>query len=307
MKINPRVDFAFKKLFGVEKNKDLLLSLINSIVSEKDQVKDLILQNPYNTQDFVNDKTSILDIKALNEKTGVWFNIEMQIGYDMSFDKRAMYYWSKLFASQLESGTAYFRLKKTISINFLNFNLIKSKTDSYHSVYRILNTATKEDNLNDIFELHFIELKKFKKDFPDLVSALDRWASFLNLVESLDKNKLPKKLDSKVFKKASEEVLILFDEAERKRYEDRLHFHMNENSRFLEAEELGERKGIKKGVIKGRKEGEKEGIKKGKEEGRKEGIKEEKLKIAKNLKENGLDISVIISVTGLNKEEIEKI
>jgi len=66
--INPKVDIAFKKLFGVEENKDLLLSLVNSIVSKKDQVTELILLNPYNPQNFFQEKLSILDIKARNKE-----------------------------------------------------------------------------------------------------------------------------------------------------------------------------------------------------------------------------------------------
>ena len=63
-RISPRVDIAFKKIFGVEENKDLLISLINSIVSQADQVSDVTLLNPYNPQSFKTDKLSILDIKA---------------------------------------------------------------------------------------------------------------------------------------------------------------------------------------------------------------------------------------------------
>jgi len=76
--INPRVDIAFKKIFGVEENKDLLISLINSIVSTEDQVQDLIILNPHNPKNFKSDKLSILDIKATNT-SGKMFNIEIQI------------------------------------------------------------------------------------------------------------------------------------------------------------------------------------------------------------------------------------
>ncbi|CAG8762353.1 18745_t:CDS:2 [Racocetra persica] len=89
--INPRVDIAFKKLFGVEENKDLLISLVNSIVSEKDQVAELTLLNPYNPKNFWQDKLSILDIKAKN-KAGKRFNIEIQISDEADYDKRALYY-----------------------------------------------------------------------------------------------------------------------------------------------------------------------------------------------------------------------
>jgi hypothetical protein len=62
--INPRIDLVFKKIFGVEENKDLLIALINSIVSEEDQVADIVLLNPYSVQNFITEKSSILDIKA---------------------------------------------------------------------------------------------------------------------------------------------------------------------------------------------------------------------------------------------------
>jgi predicted transposase/invertase (TIGR01784 family) len=89
--INPKVDIAFKKLFGSEENKDLLISLINSIVSEEDQVTEVILLNPYNLQNLRSDKLSILDIKAKNQE-GKFFNIEIQISDEADCDKRALFY-----------------------------------------------------------------------------------------------------------------------------------------------------------------------------------------------------------------------
>ena len=90
-KINPRVDFAFKKLFGSEENKDLLISLINAIVSDEEQVVEVELKNPYNLADYRAGKISILDIKAKAEN-GRWFNVEMQIREDNNFAKRAIFY-----------------------------------------------------------------------------------------------------------------------------------------------------------------------------------------------------------------------
>src|SRR6201986_2665485 len=105
-KINPRVDIAFKKIFGVEENKDLLISLINSIVSEEDKVSEITLLNPYNPQNFKNDKLSILDIKAKGVN-GKLFNIEIQITDDANYDKRALYYWAKLYTEQLKNSDGY--------------------------------------------------------------------------------------------------------------------------------------------------------------------------------------------------------
>ena len=92
-RISPRIDIAFKKIFGVEENKDLLISLINSIVSNEDQVADVILLNPYNVKNFKTDKLSILDIKAKGID-GKQFNVEIQITDEADYDKRALYYWA---------------------------------------------------------------------------------------------------------------------------------------------------------------------------------------------------------------------
>ncbi|WP_342265153.1 PD-(D/E)XK nuclease family transposase [Cardinium endosymbiont of Philonthus spinipes] len=77
-KITPKVDLSFKKIFGVEENKDLLISLINATVAPEDQVVDVTLLNPYNPKNFRSDQLSILDIKAVGE-TDKRFNIEIQI------------------------------------------------------------------------------------------------------------------------------------------------------------------------------------------------------------------------------------
>src|SRR5260221_4102223 len=95
-KVSPRVDIAFKKIFGVEENKDLLISLINAIVSKEDQISEVTLLNPYNPKNFKKDKLSILDIKAKGID-GKRFNIEIQISDEANYNKRALYYWAKLY------------------------------------------------------------------------------------------------------------------------------------------------------------------------------------------------------------------
>src|SRR5574343_815218 len=122
-KISPRVDLAFKKIFGVEENKDLLISLINSIVGQDDQVEDITLLNPYNPKNFRQDKLSILDIKAKGID-GKRFNIEIQISDEADYDKRALYYWAKLYTEQLKVAQDYSTLAKAIGIHILNFTSI---------------------------------------------------------------------------------------------------------------------------------------------------------------------------------------
>jgi len=282
-KINPRVDFAFKKLFGSEENKDLLISLINAIVSEQEQVVEVELKNPYNLADYRAGKMSILDIKAKAEN-GRWFNVEMQISEDYNFDKRAIYYWAKLVTEQLSEGMMFKELKKTISISILDFNFIPDTTE-VHNCYKIINTATgKDDKLHDIFELHYIELKKFKKTYRQINSALDRWSTFLTKADKLDKEHMPKELASdKNIVKAIEAVDRMFDEEERLVYEARMQSLADVESKIASAEE------------------------KGREEGLAEGINQATKNIALSLAKEGAAIEIIAKVTGLPESEIKQL
>ena len=140
IKVNPRVDIAFKKIFGVEENKDLLLSLINSVMAKEDQVLEIELLNPYNIKDFKKDKLSILDIKA-KSIDGRRFNIEMQVADEADYDKRALYYWAKLYTDQLKEGKDYSKLSKAIGIHILNFISI-TQNQKYHNVFHITEKET---------------------------------------------------------------------------------------------------------------------------------------------------------------------
>lgn len=250
-RINPRVDFAFKKLFGSEENKDLLISLINSIVSEKDQVADVLLKNPYNLADYQAGKMSVLDIKAV-DRSGRWYNIEMQISEDLNFDKRAIYYWAKLVTEQLSEGMMFRELKKTVSINILDFNFIPDTKDC-HSLYKIINTATGiDDKLHDIFELHYIELRKFRKQYQELLAPLDRWITFLTRAHELAGKKLPDSLagDAAIVK-AVEAVDRMFNEEERLVYEVRMQSLADVESKIASAEEKGRAEGKAEGRAEG--------------------------------------------------------
>ena len=191
-RLNPKVDFAFKKLFGSEENKDILISFINSMLSEDQQIKDVHLKNPYNIANYRKDKMSILDIKAVDEK-GIWYDIEMQLSEQIFYEKRAFYYWAKVYSDQLEGGYNYDKLRKTISINILDFDYLDE--EEFHNVYKVYNEKSKKE-LSSVFEMHFVELNKFKKDFKDVKTALDRWIVFLNKAYELEKDKIPEELAS---------------------------------------------------------------------------------------------------------------
>ena len=295
--INPRVDIAFKKIFGSEENKDLLISLINSIVSEEDQVVDITLLNPYNQKDFKNDKLSIPDIKAVGNH-GKKFNIEIQITDEADYDKRALYYWAKLYASQLKEKEDYSTLEKVIGIHILNFTSIL-EAEKYHNVFHITEKETGVRYFKEL-ELHTIELKKFTdalgKEFedigPKIQNALDLWSAFLTKNDLISQARLPHDLDNIPVKKAIEVLNVMnFSDEEREAYEDHLKWLRIEANSLKKAEEKGIEKGIEQGI--------EQGIEKGREQ--------EKLNIACALLKQALSLEKISEVTGLSIQDLNSL
>ena len=240
--LNPRVDFAFKKLFGSEENKDILISFINAVVSKDDQVVDVSLLNPYNNKEHQSDRLSILDIKATDEK-GRQYNIEMQITDQVHYNQRALYYWSRLYTSQLQEGDAFSELKKTISINVLNFDYFDEET-AYHNVFKVLHAQSHKSYFEDL-ELHFIELHKFDEDVSHIKTTLDRWAKFLKKAHHYDKATFPDELRAEpAIEKAFFSLNTLsLDKDEREIYEARLKWLRDEDAALQKAHEKGQIEG----------------------------------------------------------------
>jgi predicted transposase/invertase (TIGR01784 family) len=291
-KINPRVDLAFKKIFGVEENKDLLISLLNSIVSQEDQVAEVTLLNPYNPKNFRSDKLSILDIKAKGVD-GKRFNVEIQISDEADYDKRALYYWSKLYADQLQASEDYASLSKAIGIHILNFTSIPEVT-AYHNVFDIREQKSGIVYFKDL-ELHTIELKKFSgsssKELSEMVekvkTSLDRWMAFLIKHELLDRTKLPKELDDPNLKKALAVLEVMnFTPEEREAYEDHLKWLRIEANTLRKYENKGRQEGIQQGI--------------------QQGIESRNLEIAKSMLKEDCEISLIQKVTGYTFTHIPK-
>ena len=168
--LTPRVDFVFKRLFGVEENAHLLKSLLTAVLNPSVPLATVRILNPYNEKGFQDDKFSIMDIHA-EDTEGRKYNIEMQVGNQDYYEQRALYYWSKLYSGQLSKGDHYSKLPQTIGIHFLNFILFPQETH-YHNIYKIMNTRSKQTGF-DNFEFHFIELDKFDVGTSTFKSLLE--------------------------------------------------------------------------------------------------------------------------------------
>jgi predicted transposase/invertase (TIGR01784 family) len=291
-RVNPKIDLVFKKLFGVDKNKDLLLSLINSMLTEEDKISTVTIKNPYNLPDYLDGKLSVLDIKAEDEK-GRRYNIEMQIvGHD-DYGLRTLFYLAKAFIEQIGASGKYQDLHKTIVINIVDFEFFEEPVDEnpndkkekrYHREvgFRDIKTLEKYPQL-DYFSVHFVELPKYNNDINKVKTTLERWITFLNKAGELKKDNLPKELDTDEIKKAVEELTIMYlDDNEKAYYERQQIFLMDEKARLESAKARLERAENK-------------------------GKLEKSLEIAKLLKQNGVETELIIKSTGLSKEQIEKL
>ena len=284
-KVNPKIDLVFKKLFGTEQNINLLKSLVNSILPENEQVTTLELKNPYNPSDYLSGKISYLDIKASDEN-GKWYDIEIQVApYDF-FGFRLLFYWAKMYSSQLKTKQTYDELRKTIVISLINFNYFidDEGEERYHRRIGLTDLDTgKIYEQTDGLELIFVELKKFKKELPEIHSTLERWITFLNKAHEYSKDNLPKEIATEEIKKAMEELEVMyFNETEQEHYE-------SQHRRYLDEDALA------------------------KQEERKinnafnEGVDTTKLEIAKKMKSKGKPIDEIIDFTGLTKDQVEKL
>ena len=189
-----KIDFAFKQLFGSEKNKDITIVFLNAILARtgRNTVKEVIFVNQELGGEYLDDKQSRLDIVVRTQNDEL-INVEMQLSNQNDMMKRTVYYWSQLFTSQLQKGKGYHTLLPTITINICDFTLFTA-SEHYHSTYHIYEDQTLQrlDAKDDILEIHFIEMTKFIQawhadklnPFEDI---LVRWLLLLGMVDARKK------------------------------------------------------------------------------------------------------------------------
>ncbi|MBI5995213.1 Rpn family recombination-promoting nuclease/putative transposase [Clostridium perfringens] len=275
--LNPQIDFVFKKIFGTEKNKPILINFLNAVIKPTTPIKDVEIKNNDIDKDFIEDKFSRLDVKATTSNKE-HINIEIQVKNEYNMIQRTLYYWSKMYSEQIQNRDNYSKLERTVCINILNFKYLKN--DKYHNAYR-LKEITSNEELTDLQEIHFIELPKFNeignKEYVENVEkmdALEKWLEFLVEPESNTVRQL--ELSNEEIKLAKSELYRLsMDSKEREQYNMREKAIYDRISALENAEAKGKR--------------------------------ESKLEVVKESLSQGLEISLISKITGLSEEEILKI
>lgn len=238
--IDPKVDYAFKRLFGREQNRLLLLDLLNAVLqlSEQNRLTDVQLLNPFGEKDTLDDKLSIVDVKARDQQ-GRLFDIEMQVLPERAFRSRVLYYWADLHRGQLSAGEPYSALRPTISVCLTNFVLFPRPAD-YHLRFELLNFAHGLRFSEDLLVV-LLELPKFQRAVEQLNNPLDAWLYFLRHAEELDTEALPAALATPEFRQAMEELtMISQNDLERERYLARVKVERDELSRLVSAREEGQ-------------------------------------------------------------------
>ncbi len=306
--INFYTDFAFKKLFGTEINKDLLISFLNALLQGREEITEITYLNTEHlgTQEY--DRRAVFDVYCKNEK-GEHFLVEMQKGEQQFFKDRSIYYSTFAIREQAPRGEWNYGLKGIYTIGILNFCFNDQKDTSYYHEVKLMDTATKEifyDKLTFIY----LEMPKFTKTEDELTTLFDKWLYAIRNLASLMER--PRALQEKVFQHLFEAAEIAkFDRKERYEYEESLKVYRDWFSVMETAELRGMAKGMAKGMAEGLAKGMAEGLEKGMAEGRAKGLEagraESLWNVALKMKQDGLDASFIAKFTGLPEEEINNL
>jgi predicted transposase/invertase (TIGR01784 family) len=251
---SPTIDFVFRKLFGSEENKDLLISLINSIVEPDFHVTDLVIKNPFNLAAYLDAKETIVDIKA-QDQDGLWYDIEMQVIGHIFYGKRAIYYLSKIYADQLPSGREFSKLNPTIGIHFLDFNVFNDPRMVRRFVFKDAETNEDPDELKDL-QIYIVEMGKLNKEWSETSTIREKWVAFLKQGEALHRSNLPTNLGSEpaIAKAVAELERMGSDRTAREIYEAEEKARMVDTAMIQYAEERAEKRGEARGEARGKRE-----------------------------------------------------
>lgn len=286
--VNFYTDFAFKKLFGTEANKELLISFLNSLLDGKEEIKKLTYLNSEHLGTMESDRKAVFDVYCENEK-GEKFLIEMQKAEQQFFKDRSIFYSTFPIREQAQRGDWNYRLKAVYTIGILNFCFDDSDPRYFHHEVKLMDTKTKEvfyDKLSYIY----LEMPKFTKTEDELENLFDKWLFAIRHLPNLLER--PSKLYEKVFERFFEQAEIAkFNRQERLEYEDSLKAYRDWFSIMETAK------------TKSRAEGLAEGMEKGLAEGRAEGIRA----MAGKMKKEGLDNALIAKMTGLSLEDVKNL
>lgn len=308
--LDPKNDISFKRIFGTEKNKDILIHFLNDILgfTGKSTIKDIEFLSTIQDPDIASKKQSIVDVLCRDEN-GLQVIVEMQVAKTKGFEKRAQYYAAKAYSRQADKGDQYHDLKEIIFIAIADCILFPDKSE-YKSKHTIRDEDTNEHDLKDFYFI-FIELPKFPKTKEDQLSSIvEKWVYFFRYADETSEEELERIIGSDLIIERAYEELNRFNWSEKEfiAYEQEIKRIRDEQAVLAQKLDDAKHEGIQIGEEKGKKEGIQIGHEKGRAEGKEEGIAEgeqqTKIAVAKNSLKAGVSIDVIAQITGLSHSEI---
>lgn len=280
-------DFGFKRIFGTNPNKDLLIDFLNSLFDGEQVVKNVTFLNSEHVGDVRTDRKAIFDVYCENEKDEK-FIVEMQNASQKYFKDRSLYYATFPIREQAQKGEVWnYELKHVYVVALLNYDMTDSAfaQDTINHDIGLLDKQTHKV-FNDKLTFKYVEIAKFNKSIEELKTNYDKWIYVLQNLSRLDRQ--PRYLQTEVFSRLFNQAEIArFSKTELREYEDSLKAYRDMKNSLDNAEE----KGIAKGLAKGRAEGK----------------KDKAVEIAKKLLEMDMPIDAIMKATGLSQEEITKL
>ena len=290
--INPFTDVGFKRIFGQEVSKPVLLAFLNALLTEERTIVDLKLLDKEQLGLSDVDRSLIYDIYCETE-TGEHIIVEMQNKYQPYFKKRSIYYLSRSIVEQGERGSEWnYDIKAVYLVAFLNFKLSDISQDFRTDV--ALMDMKRRTVFSDKVRLIYLQLPYFTKEAEACESIFERFIYVLKHMDILQR--MPWMAQDAVFKKLSEIAEVgSLDREERLRYDESLR-HYRDTIVVMEGQFMeGERKGLEKGRAEGR------------AEGFAEGEKQRSVDIARKMKAKGMSDEEISEMTGLPLSDIQNL
>ena len=289
--LDPKNDFAFKQIFGNEKNKDILIHFLNDMIPFPGgaKVREVTFLRPSQDPDIAAKKQSVVDVLCIDEN-GNQYIVEMQVANTRGFEKRAQYYAAKAYVNQMNAGDGYHNLKEIIFLAITNFVMFPD-TFEYKSDHVILEKNTLAHHLKD-FYFCFLELPKFKKNSHELTNLVEKWAYFFKHATETSPEDLEEIIGADTILEKAYSALNQFfwTPKELDAYEQELKRQRDERAvyeqKILEGEARGEARGITKG--------------------RAQGVEEEREKLTEGMLAQNIPDSTICAITGISLEKLEQ-
>ena len=283
--LSPKIDVVFQILFGEVGSERITKDFLSCIIEEPiEEIK--LDENIVLRREYLKGKMGIVDVLAkINRKE--YCHIEMQLGEVRNLKERLLYYWARQYTKNIKAGEEYQALKRTISILITDFEVKGLENIGMHSKWKIIEENKRKHVLTDHLELHIIELPKVEKMRETKEnSKLGEWLAFLENPESEEVEKYMEKNVN--MKEARVKLEGISADA-----------RMQRIAELREKAILDEKEAKYTGYMNGLEEGRRDG----KEEGKKENARQ----IACKMKQAKFDLNTIRKITGLTKEEIEKL